>query len=940
MKYWVYINDEVSQKPYSEAELQQIAGFGPNTLICSETSAVSSEPDWKPVRELLPHLVRPKAPNFSKFRPKPPVNQDSSDREISGQKAKAPITEIERDPELEVFPEIEEEETFISEPQNDQEDDVLEVPFDNDFEVPFDTNKSSEEIAREAEELLAKPISTEIEEYNTDDQRTELIDYASDMQKILEDTIRKTDFYQNESKKEKTHHTRTFIAEDLISKTTLDLSEDPKKEDSEKADKKSDDKDSKSASENKAEKEQTEKNEQETQEETSESETNSLDELLEGSAEKDEQQSVEDNSSAESEEESKNETEDSNAVSTAETPEQENEAKPSTIKEDNVSPKDEIHKSDEKSESSDIEQKDADLDASDSSEQKKSEPVEAEPVQSDLPSLDDIPSAKHEESKQSEAEPEEADRESSDDVSSAKHEESKQSEAEPEESDLASSDDLSSDKNEESKQSEAEQVQADLPSLDDIPSAKHEESKQPEAEPEEADLASLEESTKSKEKSKQQIEDEEIQNSSDKKISEKENKDADSDASDSEEEQKDLKETPSEKESVQDITDEQKDNEKAEESPDDKKPDQNSNADEMEISEPTNEEEAAERLANTSIMNGITISDDDTTAAVLDEIAREKEQKSNMESTASRLFEQLENTYKDEGEVTNKTSLEADVDLPDDLGDESSDEDKEDNEDEFLKTFTTSVEEVFLDQPTAIISDYVPPSEDKNIHTTAPGTESNIKREKPSDIKTVPLVPDALGQEIWSSPYVESATAKVRATSAIFNLFKWIFLILVLTIMGVLLLSGLAVMKIVPEKLSPIHAVIYSLQKTPQENNNSSTDPLDEDLEPAIIEGENGIVSESQDEVINPDVVINKVRNYSFNDGTTLEVRINEVNKNIINEIEWSADSTDEQDVYSVAVKIPQNKEGQGFSYRFNYNVVDNVLTPTTSEAKNIMENY
>ncbi|MBO4708020.1 MAG: hypothetical protein J5594_05660, partial [Elusimicrobiaceae bacterium] len=533
--------------------------------------------------------------------------------------------------------------------------------------------------------------------------------------------------------------------------------------------------------------------------------------------------------------------------------------------------------------------------------------VEEEPIKSDLASVDDVPSAKHEEQKPVEEEPVKSDLASVDDVPSAKHEEQKSVEEEP--------------------------VKSDLASVDDVPNAKHEEQKPVEEEPvKSADLVPLEESAGSKAEEKKQIESKEVQNVSNEESNEKEKDVVDSDKASAENDKKDLKENSLEKAS-QDNTEQQDDN-KLEELINSKESDQNSDAEELNIPEPNNEE--VERLANTSIMNGITISDDDTTAAVLDEIAREKEQSTKIESTASRLFEQLENTYKDENNETKKSVTVGEVDLREDLDDGSSPEDESSSEDEFLKTFTTSVEEVFLDQPTAIISDYVPPSEDKNAHATSTGTESNIKRAKPSDIKTVPLVPDALGQEIWSSPYVESATAKLgRGVSSVINLLKWIFLIFVLALMGCLLLSGLAVMGIVPENLSPIHAIIYSLQKTPQGNNNSS---VDEDLEPAIIEEEKE-VPVVQEEAIQPSEVIDKVKNYAFNNGTTLQERINAINENLIDEIEWSAVTTEEQDVYSVAVKMPQNKEGQGFSYRFNYNVANNVLTPTTSEAKNIMEN-
>ena len=92
-------------------------------------------------------------------------------------------------------------------------------------------------------------------------------------------------------------------------------------------------------------------------------------------------------------------------------------------------------------------------------------------------------------------------------------------------------------------------------------------------------------------------------------------------------------------------------------------------------------------------------------------------------------------------------------------------------------------------------------------------------------------------------------------TSVIANLGKWIFLILLFSVLGVLLLSGLAVMGIVPEKFSPIHTVIYSLQKSPQEN---TTTTVDEDLAPELVEdsvGENETSSTSQNDQMQTDFV-------------------------------------------------------------------------------------
>jgi hypothetical protein len=161
---------------------------------------------------------------------------------------------------------------------------------------------------------------------------------------------------------------------------------------------------------------------------------------------------------------------------------------------------------------------------------------------------------------------------------------------------------------------------------------------------------------------------------------------------------------------------------------------------------------------------------------------------------------------------------------------------------------------------------------------------------------------------------------------------------LAITLILAVALSALAVMGIIPEKLSPVHTVIYSLQKTPQENTNSSTD---EDLAPEIAEDTSYATEETQPAENDINTVVEKVKNYTFNNGAaTLESKIKSAHPNLSGEIEWAAHATEEPNIYSIAVKVPQNAQGQGFSYRYNYNLEENILTPTTSGAKNIMDNY
>ena len=869
MKYWAYLNNEVSQTSYTEEELKRLPGFSSDLLICSEASAVSSEPDWRPVKDLLPHLIRPKAPDFSKFRPKPPMPGPGAQNNsnvlpvpeslpvgVNAAPAAYPEqTQVSNNINAELlaqiksltdkiahlegeiaeghkeialsdkgYPvEIEGEETFVSEPVNDAENDVLEVPFDNDFEVPFDTaNKSSEEIAKEAEAMLNEPISTEIEEFNADDQHSELLDYSSDMQKILEDTVRKTNVFPNQdvvTKKGKTKteneetksSKRVFIAEDLISKTTLSF---------------------------------TDRDEEDIVESTLLEERPQNTSLKEQKQEKNSQKDI-------------------------------NDKEGKTIQEaiDKDYPVEEGNKEDSLQEDVSIEDS---QEASENLENDKGQEDIVETIDEEPAVVEEEPEVNQEPIAEKEAAVKESPEPSKEEHAIADKEPEKAPAAKEKTQPSAEEPVQEGVKEENSKENSAEENKEEYPPIDNLDNI--------------GMNAPVMIPTQDSEEEEEQKQD-------------SQNADEKVEFSDKAEEVA-VKEEPSEDNSEK--------------------------------------EKSAEQAANLSMTKGVSLSQDATTAAVLDEIAMEKEaQNTKPESTVNKLFEELENTYKDEKDENAVDPLEVDTKTLQnpEYDAEATLESGELKEDEFLKTFTTSVEEVFLDQPTAIISDYVPPNEDNTEHGKHEFADNGIKREKPSDIKTVPLVPQALGQEIWSSPYVESATTKLGKGSTILNLFKWIFSIVVVALLVVGLISGLAVMGIINEKFSPIHTVIYSLQKSRQQNapvakGDLSPEIMDESLEQEQTEQKEQNQGEQD---LSLDVITN-VKNYTFNNGTTLESRIKSAHQNLQGEIEWSVFPTEEQNIYSIAVKIPAGPEGQGFSYRFNYNLNDNALTPTTSLAKNIME--
>ena len=1060
MKYWAYLNDDVSQKAYTEAELQQLPGFGPDILVCSEVSAVSAEPDWRPVKELLPHLIRPKAPDFSKFRPKPPVPgavQSSSAalpvpetlpkgvtaEAVAHQQSAQPSTDglnnelltqiksltdkiaalegqiIEQEKERTFSTPIpssdfNSEETFVSEPQNEQEDDVLEVPFDNDFEVPFDANKSSEEIAKEAEAMLSKPMTTEIEEFNTDDQGTEGIDYGSDMQKMLEDTIRTTLYKPQNDKQNKSteNKKRTFIAEDLISKTTYRFSdkEAPEKLNEKPVEKKTEEEKETTARNISLEEQQTENKGQESSQEEllqeellqenanediveesnnqeeiiesgNEEKLESLDDLLEGPSSSESVDELLENSEQEnsSEDDSAQENGEEENVEESKQEEEQKEAEQEDIKEE-VKADAQLASLDAVPTTNDVESK---------QEETKQEEIKAD-VQ--LASLDSVPEKPTEEplqeeeiNEEKEQEIEEQNQKSEEEIKADitteennedapvkmdQEEEKEESIVSLSDADEEAQDDIEINKVEEEKESEisdnkeepvVEELSAEELKMDELVNADEQdqylktvaldnidtdakditEQLQVNAEPKPEVEPEQEEPEQTEQELSEDIQEENNQ---------EEKQDIQLQELSVEEEPQELKvqEDTLQKENIKDDAEQEEiqqedvkqDIQLQELSPIGEKEDPESEDEEnIEITPDTSktlEDTPPEDTANLSVTR-VTISEDDTTAAVLDEIAQEKGQNSTSETTANKLFEELEKTYKEENKFVGNT-----VENPseDDGATKDKSEDAKEapaNEDEFLKTFTTSVEEVFLDQPTAIISDYVPPSSDTGDDQDHAALLGNgIKRAKPSDIKTVPLVPEVMGQEIHSSPYVESATAKLGRRSVLSNLIKWIFIISMISIMIACGLSFLAFMGVVPERVSLIHTVINSYQKTNKEKDAT----VNEALSPEIVQEATPYEQNYQEEQNQENAIIEKVKNYTFDDGTTLQSRIRYYHQNLSGEIEWTSIPTDEQNVYSIAVKIPQNMDGQGFSYRFNYNVAGNILTPTTSGAKNIIENF
>lgn len=284
-------------------------------------------------------------------------------------------------------------------------------------------------------------------------------------------------------------------------------------------------------------------------------------------------------------------------------------------------------------------------------------------------------------------------------------------------------------------------------------------------------------------------------------------------------------------------------------------------------------------------------------------------------------------------------------------------------EDQFLKTFTSSIEEVFLDQPTSIISDYVPPAQASDgpedfdsMDVIASGTPEaqdkgkvnlmdlksapqedvdalkKVRRIKPAAIKTVPMVA-ANGGDITQGegqPDIEEAIAELGGNSILEKALKTFGTISGLLVILLLFIALLAVMHIIPVRLSPAHYLLSKVFKKPAAEATTGNNAVDASVAEALKEREAKIAAEKE--------IIVKVKNYKLGDGSSLEQKILSIHPKDAAQIEWTADQAVDPSYFSIAAKLPPNQEGYSLTYRFSYNTMDNTLVPTTSEANNIIQ--
>jgi|GEM_PF-3404885 hypothetical protein len=278
--------------------------------------------------------------------------------------------------------------------------------------------------------------------------------------------------------------------------------------------------------------------------------------------------------------------------------------------------------------------------------------------------------------------------------------------------------------------------------------------------------------------------------------------------------------------------------------------------------------------------------------------------------------------------------------------------------DNFLNTFSSDIETVFLDQPTAFISDYIPPAEtgeENNLQVMESDQKEgkpeildiksdqgqhqvslqNVRRVKPAAIKTVPMV-EGEHQDPFSQTQIqhlhdaEVAMAKVERNSNFINLLKTFGLLFLLLVMVMGFVALIAQINIIPKGFSPFHALYTSLtggekKKVVIETPVTPIDLAKKDLEEAA--------------ALRIKNLIKEVKDYQLPEGISLDEKIKLVHPNIYSQLKWDATQLpNDLTYYRVTVSSPTNSEGYAqVNYLFNYNTVTYTVEATNSEANNLM---
>ena len=199
------------------------------------------------------------------------------------------------------------------------------------------------------------------------------------------------------------------------------------------------------------------------------------------------------------------------------------------------------------------------------------------------------------------------------------------------------------------------------------------------------------------------------------------------------------------------------------------------------------------------------------------------------------------------------------------------------------------------------------------------------KRGASLDIKTVPMVPDPAKGDRLNLDDLNDVNAQhgLKKSSGLGKLTKLVVVGLVFVLLLIILYVALGMFKLLPSSVN----VFASKEDKPSIAQQASEEFLQE--QPA-----------QPQEPSATEIAQDKVQNFPLPNGYTLKGFIESKYASVSPElITWEVTEAVEPDNYSVTVKVPpENPQNFKTVYRFNYNMQTGMLDPTISDAKNLLD--
>ena len=222
----------------------------------------------------------------------------------------------------------------------------------------------------------------------------------------------------------------------------------------------------------------------------------------------------------------------------------------------------------------------------------------------------------------------------------------------------------------------------------------------------------------------------------------------------------------------------------------------------------------------------------------------------------------------------------------------------------------------------------------ENITATQVGLENNIqtKRGATFDIKTVPMVPDPSASNRLNVNGLDDLNAQHELkTSSMHKSTKIVIGSLVALLAAMVLYVLLGLVQMLPSSINIFANKEIELPATEQAS---------EEFFPVEETSSSSYETDTQGGEISQDEVLSRVQNFNLPNGLTLKEVIEAKHSNISPDlITWEVAEAVEENSYVVTVKVPpENPQGYKTVYRYDYDMQTDMLNPTVSEAKNLLD--